>query len=107
MTIKIWQIQNRKLIKTLHGHTEPIKTISLSSDNSYLASGGWDKIIRIWVFSSYELMKQIPFDEDGEGEEINYIVYEINNSFLAACAGDIIKIFETYDYSTLYRIESQ
>lgn len=76
----------------------------MSSDNSYLASGGWDKIIRIWLFSSYELMKEVHFDEDCE--EINYIVYEINNSFLAACAGDIIKIFEAYDYSALYRIES-
>eukprot|EP01035_Chromulina_nebulosa_P010362 gene10362-13931_t len=33
---------------TLKGHVEDIEVITYSPDGKFIASGGWDRTIRIW-----------------------------------------------------------
>ena len=37
-TVKLWDVQTGGVIKTLHGHTEQIQTVSISADNTMIAS---------------------------------------------------------------------
>jgi WD40 repeat protein len=46
-TVKLWST-NRKLLKTLTGHGDSIRTVSFSPDGNLIASGSWDRTVKIW-----------------------------------------------------------
>ena len=47
-TIKIWDPNQGTLLQTLEGHTDRILSVSLSPDQTTLASAGFDGTIRFW-----------------------------------------------------------
>ena len=51
----IWDLASGQVTKTLEGHDEPMTTVTFSPDGSQLASGSWDKTVKvIWKrFSSF------------------------------------------------------
>ena len=46
--IRIWNIENERLIKTLVGHRKGINAIAFSPDGKWLASAGKDSTIKFW-----------------------------------------------------------
>lgn len=46
--ILIYDIAKRELIRRLHGHTGTVCALAFSRDGKYLASGGADRLIKIW-----------------------------------------------------------
>ena len=46
-SIKIWDLNEEKIIKSLEKHTKPVKSIVLLSDK-YLVSGGIDGTLKVW-----------------------------------------------------------
>lgn len=48
-TIKIWDIENFELLKTLKGHDKRVMDISFSSDGKILTSAGEDGDVKIWT----------------------------------------------------------
>ncbi len=46
--IRLWNIDTQPVCYSLPGHTGPTHSISLSHDDSILASGSYDKTIRLW-----------------------------------------------------------
>jgi WD40 repeat protein len=46
-TIKVWDLNNKKLLYTLEGHGEGVKCIKLLKDGR-LASGAYDNLIKLW-----------------------------------------------------------
>ncbi|KAE8442835.1 hypothetical protein EG329_002807 [Mollisiaceae sp. DMI_Dod_QoI] len=47
-TIKIWDAETGKHMRTLEGHLAGVSTIAWSSDSNTIASGSDDKTIRLW-----------------------------------------------------------
>ena len=47
-TIKIWQIENQKLLETLRGHANAITSMVITNDGKTIISGSTDKRIGIW-----------------------------------------------------------
>lgn len=47
-TIKIWDMSNGKLLKTLKGHTAPVTSVAISRDGKTVISGSEDSTIKIW-----------------------------------------------------------
>ena len=47
-TIKIWNQATTSLVKTLTGHTEAVRTLSLQKETGNILSGSEDKTIKIW-----------------------------------------------------------
>jgi WD40 repeat protein len=47
-TIKIWSLPDKKLIKTLSGHSDLGKYIAISADGKTIVSGGNERTIQVW-----------------------------------------------------------
>ncbi|MBR8835951.1 MAG: serine/threonine protein kinase [Stigonema ocellatum SAG 48.90 = DSM 106950] len=55
-TIKLWQLETGKLLRTLgrwfSGHFSMVHTVAFSPDGQILASGSWDDTIKLWQVST-------------------------------------------------------
>ncbi|MFQ6040188.1 MAG: WD40 repeat domain-containing protein [Candidatus Poribacteria bacterium] len=51
-TIEIWHIKKKRIVKVLEGHTGTITTLDFSRDGKWLASGSYDKTVRLWDVST-------------------------------------------------------
>ncbi|WP_442940762.1 protein kinase domain-containing protein [Nostoc sp.] len=47
-TVKIWNIQSRKEIRTLSGHSDWVYAVAISPDGKTIVSGSKDKTIKVW-----------------------------------------------------------
>ena len=48
MLVKIWSAHSGRLLSTLRGASAEIADLAVSYDNSLLAAGSCDKIVRVW-----------------------------------------------------------
>lgn len=90
-TIKIWDIETRKLEQTLPGHSQEIRSLVFNSDGKLLVSGSSDRTIRIWEMKSYQT-KQIL---QGHTGEINALAMSPSGQILFSGSEDkTIKIWD-------------
>ncbi|KAI0755055.1 WD40 repeat-like protein [Daedaleopsis nitida] len=47
--IFMWSVQTGKLLDVLTGHEGPISSLAFSPAGNFLASGSWDKSVRVWT----------------------------------------------------------
>ena len=47
-TIKLWDVQTGGVVKTFHGHTDWVLSVSISADSTMIASGSRDETICLW-----------------------------------------------------------
>jgi len=48
MTVKLWDVQTGGIVKTFHGHNNIVGSVSISADDTMIASGSYDNTIRLW-----------------------------------------------------------
>ena len=49
--VKLWDLRMKTCINTLKSHTDCIKTIAISNDNAYLATGSDDTYVKVIMTS--------------------------------------------------------
>lgn len=54
MLIKIWSAEDSRLLATLRGHAAEITDITVNYENTLLAAGSCDKMIRVWRLKTTE-----------------------------------------------------
>jgi serine/threonine protein kinase len=81
----------RFLDKTLTGHSNVVWSVAYSPDGRYLASGSWDKTIKIWEVATGKQLRTLT----GHSDWVNLVVYSPDGRYLASGGDDkTIKIWE-------------
>ena len=77
-TVKIWEVETAKCLKTLHGHTAGVQSVAYSPDGKYISSGASDGKVKCWEVESGRCMQT---DENATG--ISCITYSPDGKYLA------------------------
>ncbi|KTW29763.1 hypothetical protein T552_00970 [Pneumocystis carinii B80] len=63
--IYIWSVQTGQLVDRLSGHEGPVSSLSFSNTGEILASGSWDKTVRLWeIFTSRQSVELLQLQSD-------------------------------------------
>lgn len=87
--VEFYDLTNGQPVKTLRGQSQAVKTVLLSRDGKYLASGGSDKKVRLWSAASGE-MKTL----GSLSEAVFYYAFSPDNRLLASSSWEEIKIWD-------------
>ncbi|KAI0251220.1 WD repeat protein [Lactifluus subvellereus] len=61
----LWSVQTGKLLDVLAGHEGPVSSLAFSPTTNVLASGSWDKAVRVWdVFSRSHAVEPFQLNAD-------------------------------------------
>ncbi|KAI0322860.1 WD repeat protein [Amylostereum chailletii] len=61
----LWSVQTGKLLDVLAGHEGPVNALSFSPTTNVLASGSWDKTVRVWnVFGRSHAVEPFQLNTD-------------------------------------------
>ena len=90
--ITILRLSDLKIVQTLRGHLDVIKSVSFSPSGRYLASGSDDKTIRIWRFTgkNYTLHQTLK----GHTDTVWCVSFDPTGNYLASGGRDhILKVW--------------
>ncbi|KAL3235323.1 COMPASS component SWD3 [Nakaseomyces bracarensis] len=98
-SIKIWDVLNGSVMKTMSAHSEPVVSIDVSAnDSSILSSGSHDGLIRIFDTATGHCLKTLTYDKDWQSETgvipITQVKFSANTKYLLVKSYDgIVKIW--------------
>jgi serine/threonine protein kinase len=58
-TVKIWNLQHKKVIRTLKGHSDLVYAVAISPDGQNVVSGSKDNTIKIWNLNTGEEIRTL------------------------------------------------
>jgi periodic tryptophan protein 2 len=88
LLIYVWNLQTGQLVEQLGGHEGPVSCLAFGGDasggTSFLASGSWDKTVRVWDFVS----SQSAVDVLKHNSDVTAIAFSPDGLTLACCTLD-------------------
>ncbi len=83
-TIKLWNVADRKVIKTLEGHENMVYSTAFSPDGRLLASGSWDNTVKLWDVDTGSVVETF----EGHEDSVMEIAFSPDGKFLASVSLD-------------------
>merc|ERR1712224_289406 len=87
--VKVWTLNNCKLICNLVGHTGYLNTVTISPDGSLCASGGKDGTAMLWDLNEGKRLYSLEADDI-----IHALVFSPNRYWLCAATSSAIKVWD-------------
>ena len=96
-TIKVWDIQKRRLRHSLCGHTKDIYSVDYSQDGRFIVSGSGDKRAKLWDVVSGECVRTFG-DEEGPKDGVTSVAVSPDGRYVAA--GSLDRVVRLWEAST-------
>ncbi len=91
-SIKIWDTETWKVLRTLIGHKAPITDIAFSPDGKLLAAGYNSGMIKLWDVQTETVSRTLT----GHASAVGKVVFSPDGSLLAAASKDMtVKVWDT------------
>lgn len=88
-SVKVWDVGGWNNIKTLNDHSDGVLKVAFSPSGKYLASGGYDKFVKIYNVGSWSLAKDY-----SAYETIYGLAFSYDDNWLALGLGDEIVMLQ-------------
>ncbi|GEM_PF-1462849 len=96
-TVKIWELETGKCLRSFPGHANGVEAISLSRDGKKLLSGGADRTLRLWDTRSGSLLSEM----EGHTLAINCCSISPDGRMAASGSKDgTIRLWDLHSFST-------
>jgi len=90
-TIKRWNLETGKELKTFRGHQDYVKSVAFSPDGKTMVSGSDDKTIKWWDLDSGLLIRTL----EGHADHVNCIVFRPDgNTIISGSTDTFIKLWD-------------
>jgi len=87
-TVKLWNVAEAKVEKSLAAHQDHVLTVAAQPQGSLIASGGKDRIVKLWDAASADP----PKDVATHSKAVYYVAFRPDGKVLASCGEDDGKI---------------
>ncbi|MEI6914667.1 MAG: WD40 repeat domain-containing protein, partial [Armatimonadota bacterium] len=83
-TLKLWNVADGAISRTLSGHTDWVSCAAFSKDGKYLVSGGYDNAIKVWNLPQGTLWRTLT----GHTGAVEALAFSPDGSVLASASSD-------------------
>lgn len=83
-TVRLWEVETGRQLRSLCGHTSEVLSVALSRDGKLAASGGADKTIRLWDVHTGRELRTLYGHED----DVNSIAFSPGDDLIVSGGSD-------------------
>jgi WD40 repeat protein len=58
-TVKVWELESGRLLRSLEGHTHGVWAVAVSPDGRFIVSGSSDGTVKVWELESGRLLRSL------------------------------------------------
>ena len=101
-TMRIWDVRQARLMRTMHGHPFPVLSLKFTPNGSFIVTGSTDGIGRIWRVSNGDLVG----DLQGHAGWLNSLDISLDGGLIATCADDYtVRVWRFMDAKQIQTID--
>lgn len=101
-TIRLWDIDTGKLLRTLSGHTRRISDMAFCPESKIIATGSFDESVRLWDADTGKLLHIL----SGPTYFGNSVAFSPDGRVIVSGSGSLGKTLRLWDVNTGYLLHS-
>jgi WD40 repeat protein len=101
-TLRLWQVNPGRLLRTMHGHPFPILALAFSPNGTFLVTGSTDSLLRTWLVSNARLLTPMA----GHAGWVTDLSISPDGKYVVSCAQDFtVRVWRLADGKLVQTID--